>query len=530
MANKQPTDDEIHQMLGTPGMGDTSTSGNQQGASNSATAPVTIPPAPPPSADDMILRHLGQSGFGGPAQGAPTSSLGDAYAMGGLPTDPASVGTSMFPPAKPGPQSWGDIFTHTYSADLTDPQLYKDIAAKFGQGAAYDLGPQALRAGRAGGLDVGMSPEDLQRAQEEAANRLGPMSPIIKGAGYSVSPITKLVGAPLGALTGGVTNRIAAPAIEAAAPYVPKAVSAAADYLPEGAANWLKSYARQLPSSIPNAVTQSTLTSALSGYGNAPTLTDIQAGGRAAWDAVTNPLTYAGGLIPGGRRMLPSDARTAATDLMGDTQYGGVGANRVLKTAVDAAREDVMGKGASSGVAAPDVSNLVDTFHWGLPTNAKDIQNVIDEVNAKGGASQSPIEKKMADAYSSRLSQVFNEPAISGGNPAQVQAARNITKMTDQPLTAPPPRNPLADLLGLPAGATTGLVTHYFHPDPRVSVPVGVASTAWPYIKDYGQKAWNATSKLNALQPEVNTMYQGEGVSPHVGNALLNLMLSGSRR
>lgn len=114
----------------------------------------------------------------------------------------------LFPPASPGPQSWKDWATKTYSPSLSD---YGKV---FGDAWSYGLSPLALQAAQATGAPSGgVSSDDVRKATQQAYDASGPMGPAVAALGYAASPLTYGVVGPLSRAVGTV-GKFGAPIVQ----------------------------------------------------------------------------------------------------------------------------------------------------------------------------------------------------------------------------------------------------------------------------------------------------------------------------
>jgi hypothetical protein len=204
---------DLDQILSVPGAatdGQAGAPAAQQGppgylGSTGATPPAAASPpaeaAAAPTANDLILQHLSQG-----------SSLGDAYAMGGLNTDPGSVGAGLGDavrllhdvfnpqPASPGPQSWRDWATKTYSPSMAD------VGKTYADALSYHLAPLAAAGVQKAGLPTPVTAEDLRSGANTASENLGPMGPVVSGLGYATSPLTYFGVGPVARAVGGAAK------------------------------------------------------------------------------------------------------------------------------------------------------------------------------------------------------------------------------------------------------------------------------------------------------------------------------------
>jgi hypothetical protein len=198
-------------------------------AAPAAAAPAA-PQAPPPAptANDLILQHLGQGGIGSDRVAAPPrqDSWWDA-----LP------GTKYYgEPAQPGPQSWFDWFSKEYKPSAAD------IATVYGNEWSYGLSPLALQGAQAGakGLQnatgsaydpfpAGLTPEAMRARIQEAQENVGPGIIPLSAAAMATQPLNYTPFGP-GALSERVAARVAPNAAELAAKVLPENI---AKYVPE---------------------------------------------------------------------------------------------------------------------------------------------------------------------------------------------------------------------------------------------------------------------------------------------------------
>ena len=190
-------------------------------------APAAAPsPAPaPPTANDLILQHLGgQRGIGSDQVAAPPrqESWWDAV-----------PGTKYYgEPAQPGPQSWFDWMSKTYKPTPAA------MATQFGNGFTYGLSPLAAQMVKSGSqaatgnnpLPSALEPDAMRQRIQEAGENLGPLGPVLTGAGMAVNPATYVGGGMLGMGKLGWN---------AAEKLLPDAAAAATKYLPESVAKWV---------------------------------------------------------------------------------------------------------------------------------------------------------------------------------------------------------------------------------------------------------------------------------------------------
>jgi hypothetical protein len=431
------------------------------------------------------------------------------------PTQPTGVGnTKLFPLATPGPQSWTDWATKTYTPSLTD------YGAAFGDALGYNLAPRAVQGLNAAGLDTGMTPDQLRARITAAHQNLGPMDAPVTAAGYYLSPITRMVTGPLGTVAGAATGKIA----EAASSYLPEATTLS-KYLPEPVAKYLGG----VPSSVAGNATQGATTNAITSYGQGQDpVKGAESGGLGSSLL---------GLLPGGQRVMPGDARTQAGQVLRDVTYSG----RDVKSMADDARDSVAGGGAS-GVeftAAPQVQNLVENLHIGMPTNAMDLVTLRSALDDIVRGDPKSVQAKVANAYTGGIDDFLNDTKPTtrsdglkltdpGAARTQVGAARNIMDATE-PGTAPEPwwkqQGWVAPAAGV-AGAAGGGLVHALAHQPGLTGAAGGATVAAPFVGKAASQAWNAANRLNAVQPQYNVMATGGTAAPVAHNALLNLMLS----
>lgn len=197
-------------------------------AAPAAPAPAPAAPAPaPPTANDLILQHLGgQRGIGSDQVAAPPrqGSWWDAV-----------PGTKYYgEPAQPGPQSWLDWFSKNYNPSAAD------AATAYGDAWSYGLSPLAAQGVKAGAKGLqgatghpydplpGVDPDAMRARINTAYENLGPAGPLVSAAGMATQPLTYLGVGPISRAVGGVAGA-------AAERYLPGAVAKLAAPAAEGA-------------------------------------------------------------------------------------------------------------------------------------------------------------------------------------------------------------------------------------------------------------------------------------------------------
>lgn len=227
-----------------------------------------------------------------PVAAAPAASPA-APAAAAAPAAPS--GSGFFPPAQPGPQSWRDWVTKTYSPSASD------FAKIYGDAASYHLAPAVAQGANAvaGAANrptpFGAGTAELLRSGAEAAReRAGPMTPFVSALGYATSPLTYLGVGPASRAIGAGVEGIAPEASALAAKYLP----AAARFVP-----------RNLFPKMAEGATTSGMTSAAYGAGEGQSPKDI-----ALNAAVNMPVGALLGALASGRRT-PADVTQSTAAL-----------------------------------------------------------------------------------------------------------------------------------------------------------------------------------------------------------------------
>ena len=335
-------------------------------ATAAAPAPAAAVPAPaapaqpaPPSANDIILQHLGQGGIGSDRVAAPPrqDSWWDVV-----------PGTKYFgEPAQPGPQSWFDWFSKKY-----DPSP-EDIATQFGGGFTYGLTPLAAQGVKSGAqaltgndpLPAGLEPDALRERIRTASENVGPGGPLLTAAGMAANPLTYVGGGMAG--IGGAT-------FKGAEKVLPDAAAWAAEHLPESAAKWVPE--SLFPKSASAAAQTGTVGAAnTAGQGGSPSDILKSFGENAAVGAFVPPVVEQ---LPWGR-VTPQDIVSKTTQASQEAE--------LAKAGIKIPRKDLgftvaSGPGAWSGdPSLGQVNELRDFLTNQAPGQGQDI--LLNKINAQ---------------------------------------------------------------------------------------------------------------------------------------------------